>query len=489
MAKAIIWQDGASLEAEFTAPAKLDDILKQHNLSVSHPCGGRGTCGKCRVTLAGHVSEPDPLERQAGNRLSCRVMLLGDAQVWLPESQPMVQIETADTIKLTALRPMAGQMGAAVDIGTTTLAVQLYDLRTGKCIGQSSRENPQRAVAADVIGRIQAALEGQGELLQKQILRELDQMLKEACESGRTSPQEVDALTVVGNTTMLYLLTGESPRSLAFAPFVAEDLFGRQEKLLGRRAYLPPCMNAFVGADITAAVLSSGMCEQEEISLLCDIGTNGELALWKDGMLYVTSTAAGPAFEGAGISCGCGSVTGAVDQVWVEEEEIRIHTIQNGTPVGICGSGLLDAIAACLELEIIDETGAMDEGIFLSKNVALLPKDVRAVQLAKAAIAAGIETVCAEAGICVDAVQTLYIAGGFGSHLNIASAVKIGLIPQVLRKQVKVLGNAALTGAAEMLLDQNLQRKAKEIAGKSKHVNLGGSKVFNELYIEKMLFA
>ena len=143
MAKAIIWQDGASLEAEFTAPAKLDDILKQHNLSVSHPCGGRGTCGKCRVTLAGHVSEPDPLERQAGNRLSCRVMLLGDAQVWLPESQPMVQIETADTIKLTALRPMAGQMGAAVDIGTTTLAVQLYDLRTGKCIGQSSRENPQ----------------------------------------------------------------------------------------------------------------------------------------------------------------------------------------------------------------------------------------------------------------------------------------------------------------------------------------------------------
>jgi uncharacterized 2Fe-2S/4Fe-4S cluster protein (DUF4445 family) len=247
-------------------------------------------------------------------------------------------------------------------------------------------------------------------------------------------------------------------------------------------------MNAFVGADITAAVLSSGMCEQEEISLLCDIGTNGELALWKDGMLYVTSTAAGPAFEGAGISCGCGSVTGAVDQVWVEEEEIRIHTIQNGTPVGICGSGLLDAIATCLELEIIDETGAMDECIFLSKNVALLPKDVRAVQLAKAAIAAGIETVCAEAGICVDAVQTLYIAGGFGSHLNIASAVKIGLIPQVLRKQVKVLGNAALAGAAKILLDQNLKEKAREIAGKAKHVNLGGSKVFNELYIEKMLF-
>ena len=489
MAKAIIWQDGVFREVAFAAPAKLDDILKQHNLSVSHPCGGRGTCGKCRVTLAGSVSEPDQLEQQTGVRLSCRAVLLGDAQVWLPDSKQMVQIETAGTVKLTGLSPMTGQIGAAVDVGTTTLALQLYDLRTGECIGHSSRENPQRAVAADVIGRIQAAMEGQGDLLQKQILWGLEKMLEEACRSSHTLPEKVDVLTIAGNTTMLYLLTGASPRSLAFAPFVAEDLFGRQENVLGRSAYLPPCMNAFVGADITAAVLSSDMCAQEEISLLCDIGTNGELALWKDGTLYVTSTAAGPAFEGAGISCGCGSVAGAVDQVWVEGEKIRIHTLRDGAPVGLCGSGLLDAIAAGLELERIDETGAMDEALRLSENVALQPKDVRAVQLAKAAIAAGIETLCAEAGICVDAVQTLYIAGGFGSHLNIASAVKIGLIPQSLCKQVKVLGNASLAGTAEMLLNQNLQRKANEIAGKAKHINLGGNKLFNELYIEKMLFA
>ena len=488
MAKAIIWQDGISREAEFTAPARLDDILKQHNLSVSHPCGGRGTCGKCRVTLAGCISEPDQTEQQAGSRLSCRAVLLGDAQVWLPDSRPMMQIETVGAVKLTGFHPMAGKFGAAVDIGTTTLALGLYDLQTGECIGQSSRENPQRAVAADVIGRIQAAMDGQGALLQKQLLDGLDQMLKEACQRSHTSPEAVEALTVVGNTTMLFLLTGASPRSLAFAPFVAEDLFGRQEKVLGRSAYLPPCMNAFVGADITAAVLSSGMCEQEEISLLCDIGTNGELALWKDGKLYVTSTAAGPAFEGAGISCGCGSVAGAVDQVWVEGETIRIHTLQNETPVGLCGSGLLDAIAACLDLEIIDETGAMDEALFLSESVALQPRDVRAVQLAKAAIAAGIETVCAEAGISADDVGTLYIAGGFGSHLNIASAVKIGLIPQSLCKQVKVLGNAALAGAAEMLLDERLRKKAKELAGEAKHINLGGSKVFNGLFVEKMLF-
>ena len=163
----------------------------------------------------------------------------------------------------------------------------------------------------------------------------------------------------------------------------------------------------------------------------------------------------------------------------------KIHPF-NGS--GLSGSGLLDAIAACLELEIIDETGAMDEALLLCENVVLQPRDVRAVQLAKAAVAAGIETICAEAGICVDAVQTFYIAGGFGSHLNIASAVKIGLIPRVLSKRAKVLGNAALAGAVEMLLDQNLRREAKEIAGKSRHINLGGNKVFNELYIENMLF-
>ena len=231
------------------------------------------------------------------------------------------------------------------------------------------------------------------------------------------------------------------------------------------------------------------MCNRDEVSLLCDIGTNGELALWKNGVLYVSSTAAGPAFEGAGISCGCESVPGAVDKVWVENERIRVHTINDGQPIGICGSGLLDAIAAYLEIEEIDETGAMEEDeLLLANNVAILPKDVRAVQLAKAAIAAGIETMFTEAGITAEDVQTLYIAGGFGSHLNIESAVKIGLIPEKLQKRVNVLGNAALEGAVKILLDTDLQKRAEEIANASMHVNLGGNKVFNKWFVEKMMF-
>jgi len=499
MAKLIIWQNEVSQVVEFTAPAKLDEILRQNEIRISHPCGGRGTCGKCKVALTGCVSEPNPMEERAGARLSCQAVLLGDAEVWLSEESAMVQIEISgreNENSIDKLNPMEGRLGAAVDIGTTTLALKLFDLKTGECVGQSSMENPQRAVAADVMGRIQAAMEGESERLKRQIREAIDHLLILACGQDRTGkktrylPEQVDVMVVVGNTTMLYLLTGRRTDCLAFAPFQADDLFDRVDMSLGRKTYLPPCMNAFVGADITAAVLASGMCERDETALLCDIGTNGELALWKDGMLYVSSTAAGPAFEGAGISCGCGSIMGAVDRVWVEDGSIRIHTIgEVEQPVGICGSGLLDAIAAYLALEKIDETGAMEEDeLPLGSGVTIQPKDVRAVQLAKAAIAAGIETMFTEAGITADDVHTFYIAGGFGSHLNIDSAVKIGLIPEELKSRVKVLGNAALIGAVEMLLDQRLQVTAKEIADRSKHVNLGGNKVFNEWFVEKMMF-
>jgi len=493
MAKLIVWQNGISRVIKFIAPAKLDEILIRNEIHISHPCGNRGTCGKCRLTLAGCVSEPNSMEQLAGVRLSCQAVLLGDAEVWLAEERALEQIEISAAEKQYSkeiMTPMVGRIGAAVDIGTTTLAMKLFDLRTGECIGQSSRENPQRSVSADVMGRIQAALEGEGERLQQQILTALETMLTEASTKANINPEQVDVMLIVGNTTMLYLLTGKSPVSLAYAPFKADDLYGRIDKVIGRRAYLPHCMNAYVGADITAAVLASGMCEKDEISLLCDIGTNGELALWKDETLYVSSTAAGPAFEGAGISCGCGSIMGAVDKVWVEEGSIRIHTIGEAVPVGICGSGLLDAIAAYLELGEIDETGAMDDGeLLLSKKVAVQPKDVRAVQLAKAAIAAGIETMFSEARITASDVRTLYIAGGFGSHINIESAIKIGLIPAELKDKVEVLGNAALTGAVEMLLDQRLQITARKIAGRSKHVNLGGNKVFNEQFVEEMMFS
>lgn len=486
MPKLTIRQGDSVREVAFEGTPILGDLL---GTDAQHPCGGRGVCRKCTVEVAGAVSEPNEAEQKAGLRLSCQVVVLGDAEVVLPNQKVMEQIETSGGDALTATSPMEGRLGAAVDIGTTTMALRLYDLATGTQIGDSAMLNPQTSIAADVMGRIGAALNGSLETLQDQVQTAIRTLIHAACKKANRPVGEVDSLVITGNTTMLYLLTGRSPESLSHAPFEADCLFGTTESLLGHACCLPPCMNAFVGADITCALLESGQCGRDEVSLLCDIGTNGEIALWKKGELYVTSTAAGPAFEGAGISCGCSSVRGAIDRVCAEDGALRIHTIGEADAVGVCGSGLIDAIAAALELELIDETGAMDDDeIELAPGVALQPKDVRAVQLAKAAIAAGIETLLETAKVEPGEVSTLYIAGGFGNHLDVNSAARIGLIPANLAARVKAIGNASLAGASRLLLDQGAMRTAREIAEKSQHVNLGGNPRFNEHYIDQMLF-
>lgn len=492
MATLTVWQDAVSCTYTFTPPLPLHAVLRQAHHAHFHPCGGRGVCRKCAVTLTGAVSEPNAAEQAAGVRLSCQAVLLGDAEVWLDKAARDEQIQTDGALSLDRLplgKAVEGTLGAAVDIGTTTLAVKLYDLKTGALLSHSEGPNPQRAVAADVMGRIQAALDGAGEALQQQITAAVRERFADACRKAGRDPSEIDNVVAVGNTTMLYLLTGRSPHSLATAPFIADERFDKTVSLWQRDAYLPPCMSAFVGADITAAVLASGMCDRHNTALLCDIGTNGELALWKDGVLYVTSTAAGPAFEGAGITCGCGSVAGAIDRVQIVQGHIATHTIGNAAPVGLCGSGLIDAVAAGLALGWIDETGAMEEpSLNLSDTVALFPQDVRAVQLAKAAIAAGIDTLLAVAEITPQDVETLYIAGGFGSHLSVDAAVAVGLIPDALATRVAVVGNAALDGAALLLADPAKRDKARAIAKTAAAVELGGNAVFNRLFVEKMMF-
>ena len=487
MANLTIWKNGISQTVPFTGTPLVQTVLAQAGLAVDQPCGGRGVCGKCAVRLEGAVSAPNAAEEKAGTRLACQAVLLGDASVWLADSTEN-RIEQSSQA-MTLGTPLGQKIGAAIDIGTTTVVLKLYDLQMGRELSAAACMNPQRAVAADVVGRMEAALKGQGHQLQAQIVDALAQLLSEACRNANVPTDAVDFLVVAGNTTMLYLLTGENPECLSHAPFQADDLFDRNDSLLGKPCYYPACMNAFVGADITCAVLASGMEQIPDTALLCDIGTNGEIALWKDGRLYVTSTAAGPAFEGAGISCGCSSVTGAIDRVTVKDGQIEAHTIGNAPAVGVCGSGLIDAIAAFLETEDIDETGASEEDVLpLRDGICLLQKDIRTLQLSKAAIAAGIQTLLESADVAEDEIATLYIAGGFGSHLNVASAAAIGLIPASLQDRVQVLGNASLTGAAMMLMNQEQKARAQVLAASSSHVNLGGNPKFNAHYMEQMLF-
>lgn len=468
---------------------RLSTLLERAGQALAHPCGGRGVCGKCAVLLDGDVSAPNAAEQRCGARLACQAIIHGDAAVILPDTLPMEQIESGNGAARTPVRPMPGRYGAAVDIGTTTLALRLYDLQTGACLAVTTMLNPQTAVAADVIGRMDAAMKGQLADLQSSIGNAIQTLLRTACGQADVPVEDTASLVMTGNTTMLYLLTGRNPVCLSRAPFEADCTFGDESSLLGKRCYLPHCLHAFVGADTTCALLASGMLEKQETALLCDIGTNGEIALWHRGRLYVASTAAGPAFEGAGISCGCGSIPGAIDRVHVENGALRIRTIGDRKPVGLCGSGLVDAVAALLELGIIDETGAMEESpCHLAEGVLLTQQDVRALQLAKAAMAAGMDSLLHAAGCPAEDVATVYLAGGFGSHLNIASATRIGLIAPALADRVRVIGNAALDGAAMLLMDTSLRERTAELHRQAQHVRLDGNAWFSQRYVDAMMF-
>lgn len=492
MPKVTVTRGSARRELKFEGTPVLGVLLAQCGLGVSQPCGGRGVCGKCAVEAGGRLSEPSEAELRAGTRLACQTRLLGDCEVTLPQEQGGVSIETEGAARPddgAGRAPMAGDFGAAVDIGTTTVVLSLFDLRAGVCLARQAAMNPQTQVSADVIGRIGAAMGGRGDELRDSVQACVLSLLAKSCGAAEIAQAQVSSLVLTGNTTMLYLLTGRDPEPLSHAPFHADTLFGQTAALLGRTAYLPPCMDAFVGADVTCAVLSAGLCQRTETALLMDVGTNGEIALWHGGKLYVASTAAGPAFEGVGISCGCGSVTGAIDRVWAEGGALGVHTIGGGAPVGVCGSGLIDAVATMLELSWIDDTGAMDaDDAPLAPGIALTRRDVRSVQLAKGAIAAGVLTMLRTAGIAPADVATLYIAGGFGSHLNVRSAAAIGLIPRELAGRVKVMGNGALAGAEALLLNRDAWALAEGIARQAHTVALGGNPVFSELYLDCMRF-
>ena len=471
-------------EIPFEGNPTVSQVLMQGQVPVNHPCGGHGVCKKCALKMEGALSPRGEAEKHLpeGVRLSCICELLGDACVWV-DQDTMKAIEHDGIMQDVALNPMDGHVGAAVDVGTTTVAVRLLDLHTGEVLGVETMENPQRQIASDVIGRMESAMKNGGEVLRKTICDAVDQMVESLCKKAGVTACDVRVVT--GNTTMLYLYTGKDPSCLSCAPFEADCLFDLQAE----NTYFPPCMSAFVGADITCAVLASGMTKKDHTALLVDVGTNGEIALWKNGQLLVSATAAGPAFEGGGIQMGCGSIPGAVDKVWAENGKIEYTTIGNGAPVGLCGSGIIDACAALLDTEMVDETGATDEDeLTIAPGVFLTDRDIRAIQLAKGAIAAGIKTLMDEQHITAEEIDVMYLAGGFGSHLNLESAARIGLIPRELVKKTVVIGNAALSGAHMMLLNLSCQDEARKIASRARTVNLGGNPAFTENFMECMMF-
>ncbi|MBR5559333.1 MAG: DUF4445 domain-containing protein [Oscillospiraceae bacterium] len=475
----------------------LSDVLKLGGMVAVFPCGGNGKCGRCKVMAEGSLEAPGAAEQQAlgeeinnGIRLACMTRVLGDCSVSLPRGK--IEAVTKGVISDYVREPLYANCGAAIDIGTTTIAAQLW--QDGKVAAEYSMLNPQATFGADVISRIQAALDGRLPELQKSVAQAIKETVLAMGEKVGMLPETV---VITGNTAMLHFLASEDPAPLSAAPFHANRLFGEwvsaadigiTDDRLNCRFYLTPCFSAFVGGDISTAVLASDMLKKDEISLLVDIGTNGEMALLKDGRLLCCSTAAGPVFEGAQISCGMQGKPGAIDHVDIADGAMRYTTIGGEKPIGLCGSGLVDCIAALIELEQLDETGFLEDDVELAPGVVLTPQDIRMVQLAKGAICAGITTLCDTAGISLQEVSTLYIAGGFGAKLDIESAAAIGMIPAELAPKAKVIGNAALAGASMLLESAPLLDYCRTFIGESEMLELSANPLFAQNYMEAMMF-
>lgn len=471
---------------------------------LSLPCGGHGRCGKCRVVARGNLSPLSDAEKrllsreeiEQGIRLACCTSVEGDCTV---ETKPRDkgQIRTSGDMPDIPLKPAFGAYGFVLDIGTTTLAARLYDTK-GNLLAEGSRLNPQAGWGADVISRIEADLRGEGQSLTRAIRGAMNSLVEELSTKAAIPPGAIDGLAVTGNTVMLHLLTGTSTEPLSHAPFAAKRLFGETVIAGGLEldalppetpVYLAPCAAAFVGADLITAILAGGLCESADTRLLADIGTNGEMALWHQGELYCCSTAAGPAFEGAGISMGMGGSKGAVDRVTVTDGKLSAHVIGDGTAVGICGSGVVDTVACLLETGQMDETGYIEEeSAVVCEPVIFTQNDVRMVQLAKSAIHAGIRTLLHTAELDCAQVSALLIAGGFGSFLNVENAAKIGLFPEEMLPCIRVVGNAALSGASMLLLNEDYRAVCQDYARRAKLVELSSNPYFADEYMERMLF-
>lgn len=483
----------------------LSEALRLHGQTPSMPCGGSGRCGKCRVIAAGRLSPLSAEERGClseeeiaqGVRLACQCTVLGDAEVRLIHCETIRQIRASGVEQEFVHAPMFSVLGAAVDVGTTTLAAQLYG--QDGLLASAAAENPQRAYGADVISRIGCVINGNGQAMARCVRKAIGSLLAKMCIQAGRGTEEIDSLVITGNTAMLHLLAGEDPSPLAAAPFAAKELFGKTISANAldlpcapdARVYLPRCMSAFVGGDISTALLSSGICRKPESAMLTDIGTNGEIALWHQGSLTCCSTAAGPAFEGASLSQGMQGAPGAIDRVWLQGNALAVHTIGDQPAVGICGSGVADVLACLLETGQLDETGYLTDGtdfVSLTSSVSFTQKDVRQVQLAKSAVRAGIETLLQRCGLVPEDLSCLMIAGGFGSYLSLDNAAAIGLIPQSLVQKSRVLGNAALSGAAMILRSCGLQDACTALAEQARTIELAADPDFMNFYMDHMMF-
>jgi uncharacterized 2Fe-2S/4Fe-4S cluster protein (DUF4445 family) len=521
-------------------------------VALESPCGGMGVCGKCLLELvSGDYADiaADPLKTSVrrpppGYVFACQTVAGKlDAEVRIIRGQTGLQVHDEGDSIACAIAPRMlkrydvgrgatevladgrhlgwepgdtrqALFGLAVDIGTTTLAVAVINLHDGRQLASFTGLNPQTRYAQDVLGRIHFASQPAGlETLRREVISAINQLAALACAQAGLEPDHIYETALSGNTCMAHLAAGVHPAALGRHPFIPEfrghaSFPAGHLGLLGAtvgEAYFPPAISGYIGADIVAGIIAAGLARDTGVTLFVDIGTNGEIVLARHGEMFAASAAAGPAFEGMNISCGMRAAAGAIEYFHLQNDgSADIKTIGSAPAQGICGSGLMDAVA-----ELVRQGGVSPNGRFasaggiweprmergggktrfrLAEKVFLTQKDIRQVQLAKAAIRAGIELLLDQAGIRAAEVEQTLIAGSFGYHLRERSLLDLGLLPPELAGRVRFAGNTSKSGARIFLLNQASREEAADLAGRVLCLNLADMPEFQKVFIAAMAF-
>jgi len=481
------------------------ETMQKIGLDFSFPCSGMRRCGKCKVLVQGKLSPVCEVERRMlgdkapdNMRLACFAKVEGDVEIVLPENKGDDKIMLQFSTLQETLNPnYAGDYGFAVDIGTTTIAYYLFAKDSLWPLACNGELNQQKRYGADVLSRIEYANRNGVAPLSQTIRQQLSASFLHLCGVANISPEKVDKAVITGNTVMLHLLDGLDPHPLAEAPFRMVSNFGKHadwriDEFPEMEIYLPRCISAYLGADVTCSMLSTGLPDLPDGTLLVDIGTNGEMVLKTNGTLLCCSTAAGPAFEGGAISSGVSARPGAISKVWAEDGRMYYDTIDNLDAVGVCGSGLVDAVSVAVELGIISKRGNIGRGRGAfeigDSGICLTQKDIRQLQLAKAAIRAGVDTLLEMCGFSVEDIQGLILCGGFGSFLDPGSAAGIGMIPIEIADKFRSSGNGAGAGASIILQNRGKEAESVRIADQSEVVELSYSRLFSKKFVDSMSF-
>ncbi len=487
-------------------------LLNKNGIYTDMPCGGKGRCGKCEVRILGGRTGFPPGE--GGIQLACRTEINEHMELMLlNESSNDIWAAASPSESGSHFLSPEAETGIAVDLGTTTLAFSLLDLKNKKVIATLTSANSQRVFGSDVITRIEAAISGRSadlkNLVTEDILRGITTLLNE----NGAKQKSLKCISISGNTTMIHLLMGYDVRGLSAYPFTPasllyeelpfKELFPEEstcpEDLMNVPVSVIPPVSGFIGGDIVSGLYSLGFNESDRFSVLLDLGTNAEMAIGNREGITLASAAAGPAFEGGNIRWGSASIPGAISGVKIGKDGVRIKTIGDVLPaLGICGTGVIETVSELLSAGLIDESGLLsseyfDWGFPLTKTedgrtILFTEEDIRELQLAKSAIRSGLEVLIKESGVKYEDIDTLFLSGGFGYYLDPGKAAAIGLIPEELVPKCAAAGNTSLSGAEKFLTNGRDPRDLSRITGICREIILAEDPRFNELYLKHMGF-